>query len=323
MTTTTTIQSLIDLDFLVMSDKDILAQNAGKKFDVCLMNPPYATTDNKTLHMDFVEKCINISNEIITIMPSSFIKKDIKHFKKYQNSWNNYLYKIEEVDSNIFGDTNMQNIAIYQLNNKKHDKLIINFLNKTEEIEGGIINKDYSGFSNYEKEIVKYLFNENINFNKFHIGMEEYHKYTERRINKLNDGIYLLTNITNGSSKGPWNPSFISSKLGQIFDNKEDLKKCMLERKGARCNIMIFNSKKAAENCKIALQNPLLRFILLRTQADQGLVDRNYKYIPDIDWSNPKTKTDEGLLELCGCPKDKAKEYAEYCKKIIEEVDKK
>jgi hypothetical protein len=33
-------------------------------------------------------------------------------------------------------------------------------------------------------------------------------------------------------------------------------------------------------------------------------------------------KTDEGLLEVCGCPEDKAKEYAEYCKEIIEKVDK-
>ena len=38
---------------------------------------------------------------------------------------------------------------------------------------------------------------------------------------------------------------------------------------------------------------------------------------------NNKVKTDEGLLEVCGCPKDKCKEYAEYCKKVIERVDNK
>ena len=37
--------------------------------------------------------------------------------------------------------------------------------------------------------------------------------------------------------------------------------------------------------------------------------------IPDINWEDDRVKTDEGLLEVCGCPKDKAKEYAEYCKK--------
>ena len=48
-----------------------------------------------------------------------------------------------------------------------------------------------------------------------------------------------------------------------------------------------------------------------------------YKYVPDIDWSDDRVKTDEGLLEVCGCPKDKCKEYADYCKKIIDKVDKK
>ena len=50
---------------------------------------------------------------------------------------------------------------------------------------------------------------------------------------------------------------------------------------------------------------------------------RVYKYVPAIDWSDDKVKTDVGLLEVCGCPHDKAVEYAEYCKKIIDEVDKK
>ncbi len=48
-----------------------------------------------------------------------------------------------------------------------------------------------------------------------------------------------------------------------------------------------------------------------------------YKYIPDIDWSDSRVITDEGLLEVCGCPKDKAKEYAEYCRKYMEEFDNK
>jgi hypothetical protein len=49
---------------------------------------------------------------------------------------------------------------------------------------------------------------------------------------------------------------------------------------------------------------------------------RVYKYIPDINWEDPRVTTDEGLLEVCGCPIDKAKEYAEYCRKKIEEFDK-
>ena len=86
---------------------------------------------------------------------------------------------------------------------------------------------------------------------------------------------------------------------------------------------LMFKTKKAGINCKIALQHPLLRFTLYRNQDDQNMVPRVYKYIPAINWEDDRVKTDEGLLQVCGCPADKAKEYAEYCKKIIEEVDKK
>ena len=42
--------------------------------------------------------------------------------------------------------------------------------------------------------------------------------------------------------------------------------------------------------------------------------------VSEEDWSDDRVKTDEGLLEVCGCPKDKAKEYAEYCKNTIYKV---
>ena len=67
----------------------------------------------------------------------------------------------------------------------------------------------------------------------------------------------------------------------------------------------------------------MLRFTIYRLQDDQQMFIRVYKYIPAINWEDDRVKTDEGLLQVCGCPADKAKEYAEYCKKIIEAVDKK
>ena len=51
-------------------------------------------------------------------------------------------------------------------------------------------------------------------------------------------------------------------------------------------------------------------------------INRVYKYVPAIDWEDERCLTDEGLLEMCGCPKDKAKEYAEYVKNYVEERDK-
>ena len=119
------------------------------------------------------------------------------------------------------------------------------------------------------------------------------------------------------------NGTFFSKTVGKIFTNIKDLKNNFKERKGAVCNIMLFNTFKAAENCRNAMMRPLLRFALYRTQDDQNLRKKCFAYIPNINWEDPRVKTDEGLLEVCGCPKDKCKEYADYCRKVIEEVDKK
>ena len=119
------------------------------------------------------------------------------------------------------------------------------------------------------------------------------------------------------------NGKWISGNSGKIFDNLDDLINYGIESKAAVKNIMSFKTIKEAENCKIALQNNILRWVLYKIQDDQGLTSRLYKYVPDIDWSDDRVKTDEGLLEVCGCPKDKCKEYADYCRKVIEEVDNK
>ena len=66
-----------------------------------------------------------------------------------------------------------------------------------------------------------------------------------------------------------------------------------------------------------------LNMVLQPAVSNMEICSLKTKYIPNINWSDDRVKTDEGLLEVCGCPKDKCKEYAEYCKKVINEVDKK
>ena len=129
-----------------------------------------------------------------------------------------------------------------------------------------------------------------------------------------------MVNIANGGMNG----SFISSKNGLIFNHINDLINLFIERSNSTgYTIVILNSKKSAENCKIALQNPLLRFTCYKTQIDQNMtINKVYKYVPAINWEDERCLTDEGLLEMCGCPKDKAKEYAEYVKNYVEERDK-
>ena len=118
------------------------------------------------------------------------------------------------------------------------------------------------------------------------------------------------------------NAQYMTSKTGQIFNSYNDLLNFFRNVKPCY-RILILKSNKEAENCKEALKRPLFRFILYKTQIDRQIYDKKtYKYIPAINWEDERCLTDEGLLEICGCPKDKAKEYAEYVKNYVEERDK-
>lgn len=297
-----------------------------KPFDVILMNPPY----DQTLYLKFLEKELEISNNIISINPAALIKRDSKHFDKYKQKFADYLYDIEELDAkDIFKDTSQGSVCIMSFKQSKKN-LHIKYLDGREETINSILEKDNSGFTDYEKEIVKYLYNEKPNYQngavihdkrghgispKLHLE-----QYVNFILTKLpDDKVYMVVNCTGVPGKGIW----INKNIGQIFDNKEELSKCLYDFKGKQYHYMYFDSIESAKNCKSAMKRPLLRFTLVRSQKNQSLRGAQYKYIPDIDWSDERVKTDEGLLEICGCTKDKAKEYANYCNKIIEQVDKK
>ena len=312
----------------------------GKRFSVCIQNPPYGSVGGDTLHLKFVDKCLDIANYQVTVMPFTFVTKvHHKPAKKYKEKFSPYLSEVEEVDSKYFKDTAMPNVGIYVFGNETK-YIDIKYVNSTSETLTSLLDK--SEFTKYENEIVKYL-SENGQINCVAGGGHDH--VTRQSLNKLgifdNDeivklieqnikdncskipenNIYLLVNSVNGGMNG----TFMSSKAGIIFTNKQDLIDTLVERKTTTfSNFLLFKTIKAAENCKIALKNPLLRFTCYRLQNDQMMtLKRVYKYVPDINWEDTRVKTDEGILEVCGCPKDKCKEYADYCKKIIEEVDNK
>lgn len=310
------------------------------KFDICLMNPPYATKSNN-MHLKFVDRINDISNKQVSIFPILFVKNHgIKSQDIYKEKFSKYLSEVEEVPSSLFTGTRMHNCGIYVFNKyKKENNISVKTLNSDIKNVKSLL--DISEFTNYELEFIKYL--ESGDSIKVCYGFGGYDRHW-RDIQKtmsindfrnwLNNNIdksleevkhnyinnsYLITNLYNGSMNG----KYMTSKTGQIFNSYNDLLNFFRNIKPCY-KILILKSNKEAKNCKIALQNPLFRFILYKTQVDRHIHDkRTYKYIPAIDWEDERCLTDEGLLEMCGCPKDKCKEYAEYCKKIIDNVDRK
>ena len=312
-----------------MNNEEILEMNNRKKFDIIIQNPPYGSdkSGDRYLHFKFVNKCLELSDKQVVIMPVRMFKSDNKIYNQFKEKYDPSLISIEEVKSTLFEGTHMQNTAIYYFNkSKKNNDIIIKY-------ENGQINHkkslfDLSRFTDYENEISKYLYRETKpNYTDLKVrdvrikkDKEKLTEFLNKELPKrLTKKVYLLTNLANGGMNGKW----ISGNSGQIFDNQKELIQYGIQSKAAVKNIMQFDTLKEAENCKIALQNNVLRWVLYIVQDDQGMTGRIYKYVPSINWEDDRVKTDEGLLEVCGCPKDKAKEYADYCKNTIDKVDKK
>ena len=317
-------------DFLDMSNEDILKENGEKKFDIILANPPWG----QSIHYEFTQKFLDLANQVISIMPNSIVKRDSKHFKKFKDAYNDKLYDVEEVDSKLFEGTNMQNCCIFCF--KDHiDGLHIKYLDGKEENLKCINEKDYSGFTPYEKEIVKYLYNEKPNIVQGGVLHDErghgitpkkhLDKYINWVLNHLpDDKVYLIVQAAAAvpqAGKGRFDHNYISNKVGQILNNKNELSEYLKKRGGVICHYMYFNTIEEAENCKFAMQRPLLRFPLLRLHTDRHLnPGKHYKYIPDIDWSN--IKSDYDILKACKCPENKIDEYLNYVNNIIRKSDK-
>ncbi len=96
-------------DFLNMKNEEILDMNNGKKFDIILMNPPYSKDRfGDGLYVDFLNKCIDISDKVISVNPLNMLishgiggalKNKTTKIVKYINE---YKPKIEVINKSLF-----------------------------------------------------------------------------------------------------------------------------------------------------------------------------------------------------------------------------
>ena len=110
-------------DFLTMKNEEILKMNQGQKFDICLMNPPYA----KSLHLQFLEKAIQICDNVVSVQPVRWLEdplaknKKNADFNKFNDSIIKYINNIEVISNDMarlyFNAGINTSLAIYNCNN--------------------------------------------------------------------------------------------------------------------------------------------------------------------------------------------------------------
>ena len=105
------------------------------KFSFCIMNPPY---DNK-LHLRFLEKSVQISNEVVSIQPIGWLirlyKKILNNIdSKLFNLFNIYKTDVEMIEGNDYFDVALSDqLGIFNINmNKKENGIDIKKINDTK-----------------------------------------------------------------------------------------------------------------------------------------------------------------------------------------------
>ena len=92
--------------------------NYNKKIDVILMNPPY---DSKNTDLLFLEKIIEIADNVVSVQPVEWLQNPVNHnkksskYNKYKESISNYITNIEVIPnaSSIFNIGANVDIGIY------------------------------------------------------------------------------------------------------------------------------------------------------------------------------------------------------------------
>ena len=116
-------------DFLKLMEKKEVEKKTGiKKFDICLMNPPY------NLANKFLEKILQVSNKVVTIQPSNWLFGVIKKKKIIEQIENSYI-NIERIKDDVGFDAGFGNeLSIDYFNLLEKYSLIIDNENVTENI---------------------------------------------------------------------------------------------------------------------------------------------------------------------------------------------
>lgn len=160
-----------------MTNEEILKKNGGRRYDVCLMNPPYGSK-GKTIANEFLNKVIEISDKVVSIQPPTFLinRKDTNRSLPHNEQRTLDLFDKYYTDIDIFTNSAFD-IGISQ-------QLCIFYVDKTRD---HIIKfKNDFGYNEYDKceNINKFNNNEQIlEFRKIVSKLCENENYLTKHIN--------------------------------------------------------------------------------------------------------------------------------------------
>ena len=239
-------------------------------------------------------------------MPSKPITSQLDKKGIWYNMFKNAVCTdVTTVKKGTFPNTNMDDTAIYYIDRKPGAKFCIKF-NVDEALYTAIDDDAHRLFIDKMNKVKSIEIKTNTRSSKD----EELKKVIlDSALNSLEDGKYYLnTNRANGA---------LGAKIisGDLFDidvlNKDEEEKFIKDIHSGEKNIIECRSKEYGKNLKkMMISGYVLRYGLWLTQIDKHIYQEQYKYVPDIDYTN--IDTDEKLLKVCGFTSDEIVQVMKY-----------
>lgn len=270
------------------------------KFDLIVGNPPYGMRSNY-IQLEIMKNSIPLCKDRLSfIIPSRPITEQIsdEYYKMFKNAVCN---GVEVVSKEVFKNTQMDNTAIFYCDRNESPE---NYCRK--------LDVDYNVY-NFIDDDCHRMFIDKVGKMKsmkmdmfIHDGLEKSVKKTLNDIEKTN-GYYLNVNRANGSFGARW----LSGTLEKvdILDKKQEITFC--KEHPVTMSIFLCPNKEYGQNLKrLMVEGRVLRYGLWLTQSSKWINTQQYKYFPQLDYTN--IQTDEDILKECGFTESEIVKMVEY-----------
>ena len=312
-----------------MTNEEILKLNGGKKFDIVLMNPPYA----RDLHIDFLQKAVDVCNKIVVIEPGQWLtqlKENGKYTKeesatiKLKNQIKGHVKSVEL--NNYNKELNIANKTVCSITSidmtRKYDEIELENVTENKTVK---TLEDCNLIGNIE--LIKSVFNKCKLYGDCMgdhcINVKKYVDYENKDYWFLPYGNYMINSL--GSNYGAnvemfYRDSFkthtvsTTTKFGEYYncyttvlctDKKEQLTHNLVPKgvKHGSPRDCLFGTKKELENWQYNTHNTKLPlFISICLTIDENNNCKSY-----VPWLVDKQYTDEEIYKLLNINEEEQK----------------